>query len=111
MLPMTPMPCAIGSIVRNLRKRTTARFPVPTGFLGHQIEASGMRTDHPCVTLSLPSILGPGGIARIFEAPISDDERQALQPSAERCSSSTFRKVAIVSAGGEGPLCPYRPQP
>jgi L-lactate dehydrogenase len=34
-------------------------------------------------TLSLPSVLGDSGVLRILEPPISDDEREALQHSAD----------------------------
>lgn len=34
-----------------------------------------------CATLSLPSVLGRSGVARILEPPMSDEERHALQHS------------------------------
>jgi L-lactate dehydrogenase len=43
------------------------------------------------VTLSLPSVLGRGGVARILEPPMSDEERQALQRSADTLKSASAR--------------------
>jgi L-lactate dehydrogenase len=43
------------------------------------------------ITLSLPSILGPSGVAHIFERPLSDDERQALQHSADTLKAALVR--------------------
>jgi L-lactate dehydrogenase len=43
------------------------------------------------VTLSLPSILGRGGAARIIEPPMSDEEREALQRSADTLKSALAR--------------------
>jgi L-lactate dehydrogenase len=43
------------------------------------------------VTLSLPSVLGPNGVTRILEPPISDDERQALRRSADALKSALAR--------------------
>jgi L-lactate dehydrogenase len=43
------------------------------------------------VTLSLPSILGRSGAARIIEPPLSDEEREALQRSADALKSALAR--------------------
>jgi L-lactate dehydrogenase len=43
------------------------------------------------VTLSLPSILGHSGAARIIEPPLSDEEREALQRSADALKSALAR--------------------
>ena len=43
------------------------------------------------VTLSLPSILGRSGAARIIEPPLSDEEREALQRSADTLKSALER--------------------
>jgi L-lactate dehydrogenase len=44
------------------------------------------------VTLSMPSVVGRTGVARILEPSMSDDERRALELSAEtlRKAVSTF---------------------
>ncbi len=44
-----------------------------------------------CATLSLPSVLGRSGVARILEPPMSDEERQALQHSADTLKSAAAR--------------------
>ncbi len=43
------------------------------------------------VTLSLPSILGPSGAAKIIEPPLSDEEREALQRGADTLKSALAR--------------------
>jgi L-lactate dehydrogenase len=43
------------------------------------------------VTLSLPSILGRNGVARILEPELSEDERQALQRSADTLKAASAR--------------------
>jgi L-lactate dehydrogenase len=43
------------------------------------------------VTLSLPSVLGGSGVLRILDPPISDDERKALQHSADALKSALAR--------------------
>jgi L-lactate dehydrogenase len=43
------------------------------------------------VTLSLPSVLGRDGVARILEPPMSDEEREALQHSADALKSALGR--------------------
>jgi L-lactate dehydrogenase len=43
------------------------------------------------VTLSLPSVLGRGGVARILDPPMSDAERAALQCSADALKSALAR--------------------
>jgi L-lactate dehydrogenase len=43
------------------------------------------------VTLSLSSVLGGSGVLRILEPPISDDEREALQHSADALKSALAR--------------------
>jgi L-lactate dehydrogenase len=43
------------------------------------------------VTLSLPSVLGSTGAARILEPPMSDEEREALQRSADTLKSASKR--------------------
>jgi L-lactate dehydrogenase len=43
------------------------------------------------VTLSLPSLLGHRGVARILEPPMSDDEHEALQRSADTLKSALAR--------------------
>jgi malate/lactate dehydrogenase len=43
------------------------------------------------VTLSLPSVLGRSGVVRILEPPMSDEERQALQRSADTLKSASAR--------------------
>jgi L-lactate dehydrogenase len=43
------------------------------------------------VTLSLPSILGRNGVARILEPVLSEDERQALQRSADTLKAASAR--------------------
>jgi L-lactate dehydrogenase len=43
------------------------------------------------VTLSLPSVLGRGGVARILEPRMSDKEREALQRSADTLKSALAR--------------------
>jgi L-lactate dehydrogenase len=43
------------------------------------------------VTLSLPSVLGHSGVARILEPPMSDEEREALQRSADTLKSALAR--------------------
>ena len=43
------------------------------------------------VTLSLPSVLGGSGALRILDPPISDDEREALQHSADALKSALAR--------------------
>jgi L-lactate dehydrogenase len=43
------------------------------------------------VTLSSPSILGPNGVARILEPVLSEDERQALQRSADTLKAASAR--------------------
>jgi L-lactate dehydrogenase len=40
------------------------------------------------VTLSLPSVLGPGGVKRVLEPALDDDEARALQASAEAIKAS-----------------------
>jgi L-lactate dehydrogenase len=43
------------------------------------------------VTLSSPSILGRNGVARILEPVLSEDERQALQRSADTLKAASAR--------------------
>jgi L-lactate dehydrogenase len=43
------------------------------------------------VTLSLPSILGRNAVARILEPELSEDERQALQRSADTLKAASAR--------------------
>jgi L-lactate dehydrogenase len=43
------------------------------------------------VTLSLPSVLGSTGAARILEPPMSDEECEALQRSADTLKSASKR--------------------
>jgi L-lactate dehydrogenase len=43
------------------------------------------------VTLSLPSVLGRDGVFQILEPPMSEDERQALERSAETLRSANSR--------------------
>jgi L-lactate dehydrogenase len=43
------------------------------------------------VTLSLPSIVGKGGVMRVLESAMSADEQTALQQSAERLKSAAAR--------------------
>ena len=43
------------------------------------------------VTLSLPSVLGRRGVARILEPPMSDEERKALRRSADTLKSALAR--------------------
>jgi L-lactate dehydrogenase len=43
------------------------------------------------VTLSLPSILDRNGVARILEPVLSEDERQALQRSADTLKAASAR--------------------
>jgi L-lactate dehydrogenase len=43
------------------------------------------------VTLSLPSVLGPSGVARVLEPPMSDEEREALEGSANALKSAMAR--------------------
>ena len=43
------------------------------------------------VTLSLPSVLGRRGVARILEPPMPDEEREALQRSADTLKSALGR--------------------
>jgi L-lactate dehydrogenase len=43
------------------------------------------------VTLALPSVVGRGGIVRVFEPPMSADERAQLQRSAERLQAAGHR--------------------
>jgi L-lactate dehydrogenase len=51
---------------------------------------------HPSygVTLSLPSILGRGGVARILEPPMSTEERRALQRSADTLRAALAETTA-----------------
>jgi L-lactate dehydrogenase len=46
------------------------------------------------VTLSLPSVLGPGGVDQILEPAMSEDERQALQRSADTLKAA-FARVRL----------------
>lgn len=46
---------------------------------------------HYGVTLSLPSVLGRGGVARVIEPELSDDEKQAFERSAEALRAATSR--------------------
>jgi L-lactate dehydrogenase len=46
------------------------------------------------VTLSLPSIVGRTGVERILEPAMSDDEKQALQRSAETLGAALQRTIA-----------------
>jgi L-lactate dehydrogenase len=48
------------------------------------------------VTLSMPSVLGQTGVVQILEPAMSDEERQALQRSAETLKAA----VARIQAGG-----------
>ncbi|MEA2502231.1 MAG: L-lactate dehydrogenase [Actinomycetota bacterium] len=41
------------------------------------------------VTLALPSVVGRGGVIRVLEPPMSAEEREALQQSAERLKAAT----------------------
>jgi L-lactate dehydrogenase len=43
------------------------------------------------VTLSLPSVVGRGGVIRVLEPPMSPEERQALEQSAERLRTAADR--------------------
>jgi L-lactate dehydrogenase len=43
------------------------------------------------VTLSLPSVVGRTGVVRILEPAMSDEERQALQRSAETLRAAVER--------------------
>jgi len=43
------------------------------------------------VTLSLPSVLGCSGVARIIEPPMSDEEREALRHSADMLKAALAR--------------------
>jgi len=47
------------------------------------------------VTLSLPSILGREGVAQILEPEMSEQERQALQRSAEALRSAGARTEGL----------------
>jgi L-lactate dehydrogenase len=49
------------------------------------------------VTLSMPSVLGRSGVAQILEPDMSEEEREALQRSAETLRSAVAR---MLSAGG-----------
>jgi L-lactate dehydrogenase len=50
------------------------------------------------VTLALPSVVGRGGVVRVLEPPMSDDERKQLQRSAERLQAAGHRlRVATPS--------------
>jgi L-lactate dehydrogenase len=50
------------------------------------------------VTLALPSVVGRGGVVRVLEPPMSDDEREQLQRSAERLQAAGHRlRVATPS--------------
>jgi L-lactate dehydrogenase len=54
------------------------------------------------VTLSLPSVLGRGGVVQILEPDMSEEERQALQRSAETLRTAVVRmQDAGVPAAGE----------
>jgi L-lactate dehydrogenase len=43
------------------------------------------------VTLSLPSVVGKGGVMRVLEPPMSADERKALEHSAEQLKAASGR--------------------
>jgi len=43
------------------------------------------------VTLSLPSVVGQGGVIRVIEPPMSGEERAALQHSAEQLKTAAAR--------------------
>jgi L-lactate dehydrogenase len=43
------------------------------------------------VTLSLPSVVGKGGVMRVLEPPMSADERKALEHSAEQLKAASSR--------------------
>jgi L-lactate dehydrogenase len=45
-------------------------------------------------TISLPSILGRGGVAQILEPEMSDDERSALRRSGETLKKAAARATA-----------------
>jgi L-lactate dehydrogenase len=51
----------------------------------------GAYQQHYGVTLSLPSILRSGGVVKVVEPEMLDDERQALQHSAETLKAATAR--------------------
>ena len=46
------------------------------------------------VTISMPSVLGRAGVVRILEPDMSDEERQALQRSAETLRNAVARMHA-----------------
>jgi L-lactate dehydrogenase len=46
---------------------------------------------HYGVTLSLPSVVGSSGVVEVLEPVMSDDERQALQRSAETLKAASAR--------------------
>ncbi len=57
------------------------------------------------VTLSLPSVVGRQGVVRILEPDLSEDERQALQRSAETLRRAVARMQetrAAAAHAGEG---------
>jgi L-lactate dehydrogenase len=56
------------------------------------------------VTLSMPSVVGRQGVTRILDPDLSDEERQALQRSAE-----TLRTVAPLAAGHDSRQRPPLP--
>lgn len=51
----------------------------------------GAYQGHHGVTLSLPSVVGGSGIVEVIEPEMSDDERRALQRSAETLKAATAR--------------------
>jgi malate/lactate dehydrogenase len=49
--------------------------------------------NHHAVTLSMPSVLGQTGVTQILEPAMSDEERQALQHSAETLKAAAARII------------------
>jgi len=51
------------------------------------------------VTLALPSVLGRGGVVRVFEPPMSPDERAQLERGADRLRNAGARvRTATASS-------------
>jgi L-lactate dehydrogenase len=59
----------------------------------HAVIPIGSHNPKYGVTLSLPSVLGRHGVSQIFEPEMSDEERQALQHSADILRNTVTRMI------------------
>jgi L-lactate dehydrogenase len=59
----------------------------------HAVIPIGSHNPKYGVTLSLPSVLGRHGVSQIFEPEMSEEERQALQRSADILRNTVARMI------------------